>query len=89
MAAARPARFGAGDMVKVRVGSPPTHFRTPEYIQGKTGVVVIHYGDFRNPESLAHGGEKGVGIANSPVNPVSRRAYCSNCCPRISRRTEI
>ncbi len=64
MAAARPVRFGAGDRVKVRVGAPPTHFRTPEYIQGKTGMVVTHYGEFRNPESLAHGGN---GLPKKPL----------------------
>ena len=52
-----PARFSKGERVKVRTGTPPTHFRTPEYIQGKTGVIVALYGKFRNPESLAHGGD--------------------------------
>ncbi len=55
--AASPGRFSAGDRVEVRVGSPTTHFRTPWYIQGKAGVVVAAYGAFRNPESLAHGGD--------------------------------
>ena len=43
------ARFGNGERVKVRVGTPPTHFRTPEYVQGKTGVVVELYCSFHNP----------------------------------------
>ena len=64
MAAARPVRFRIGDQVKVRVGSAPTHFRTPEYIQGKTGMVVTHYGEFRSPESLAHGGD---GLPTRPL----------------------
>ena len=64
--AARPTRFRAGDRVTVRVGSPPTHFRTPEYVQGKTGVVVALYGEFQNPESLAHGGD------GSPKQPLYR-----------------
>ena len=55
--ASTPPRFSAGDRIRVRVGSPPHHFRTPEYIQGKPGVVVALYGAFRNPESLAHGGD--------------------------------
>ena len=55
-AASNCSRFRTGDRVKVRVGSPPTHFRTPEYVQGKSGEVVALYGDFPNPESLAHGG---------------------------------
>lgn len=50
------ARYQPGDQVRVRIGSPPGHFRTPVYIQGKTGRVVAVYGRFRNPESLAHGG---------------------------------
>jgi nitrile hydratase len=43
--------------VCVRVGSPPGHFRTPSYIQGKTGTVATVHGEFRNPESLAYGGD--------------------------------
>ena len=48
--------FRTGDRVRVRVDSPPHHFRTPTYIQGKTGRVVTLFGAFPNPESLAHGG---------------------------------
>jgi nitrile hydratase len=44
-------------MVRVRSGSPPGHFRTPAYIQGKTGVIAAVHGAFRNPESLAYGGD--------------------------------
>jgi nitrile hydratase subunit beta len=51
------AKFQPGDRVRVRVGSPPGHFRTPAYIQGKTGVVAAVHGAFRNPESLAYGGD--------------------------------
>ena len=61
-----PARFGTGELVKVRVGTPSTHFRTPEYIQGKTGIVVALYGSFRNPESLGHGGD------GLPMQPLYR-----------------
>jgi len=50
------AKFKPGDKVRVRVGSPPGHFRTPAYIQGKTGLVAAVHGAFRNPESLAYGG---------------------------------
>jgi nitrile hydratase len=49
------AKFKPGDDVRVRVGTPPGHFRTPTYIQGKTGSVVAVHGAFRNPESLAYG----------------------------------
>lgn len=51
------AKFKPGDKVRVRVGSPPGHFRTPAYIQGKTGVIEAIHGAFRNPETLAYGGE--------------------------------
>src|SRR5215510_16007730 len=51
------AKFQPGDTVRIRVGSPPGHFRTPAYVQGKTGVVEALHGAFPNPESLAHGGD--------------------------------
>jgi nitrile hydratase beta subunit-like protein len=51
------AKFKPGDQVRVRVGSPPGHFRTPAYVQGKIGVIEVLHGAFPNPESLAHGGD--------------------------------
>lgn len=51
------AKFKPGDRVRIRVGSPPGHFRTPAYVQGKIGLVERVHGAFRNPESLAHGGD--------------------------------
>ena len=51
------ARFKPGDRVRVRVGAPPGHIRTPAYIQGKIGAVEAIHGEFRNPESLAYGGD--------------------------------
>ena len=59
-----PVKFQARDRVRVRVGSPPGHFRTPAYIQGKTGRVVALCGVFPNPESLAHGG---TGLPKQPL----------------------
>ena len=56
MAASGNAGFRPGDRVRVRVDSPPGHYRTPRYIQGKTGMVAALCGAFRNPESLAYGG---------------------------------
>jgi len=50
-------KFKPGDRVRIRVGSPPGHFRTPTYIQGKIGTIWTLYGAFRNPESLAYGGD--------------------------------
>lgn len=49
------AKYKAGDRVRVLVGNPPGHYRTPEYIQGKAGTVVRVFGAFRNPELLAQG----------------------------------
>jgi hypothetical protein len=49
--------FQPGDKVRIRVSSPPGHFRTPEYIQGKVGVIEAIHGAYRNPETLAHGGD--------------------------------
>ena len=51
------AKFKSGDKVRIRVGSPPGHFRTPMYIQGKIGSIAAVQGAFRNPESLAYGGD--------------------------------
>jgi len=51
------AKFKPGDRVRIRVGSPPGHFRTPGYVQGKIGSVARIHGEFHNPESLAHGGD--------------------------------
>jgi hypothetical protein len=49
-------RYRVGDRVRVRAGAPPGHFRTPHYVQGKLGRVTALCGTFRNPESLAYGG---------------------------------
>jgi nitrile hydratase subunit beta len=51
------AKFKPGDTVRIRVGSPPGHFRTPVYVQGKAGIVEALHGAFHNPESLARGGD--------------------------------
>ena len=57
MADANSVQFRVGDRVRVKSGCPPWHFRTPRYIQNHTGRVVSICGIFRNPESLAHGGD--------------------------------
>lgn len=49
------AKYKPGDRVRVRVDDPPGHYRTPGYIQGKSGKVERVYGAFRNPELLAQG----------------------------------
>lgn len=60
-------RYQQGDRVRVRTGSPPGHFRTPAYIQGKAGRVAGVHGRFRNPESLARGDS---GLPEQPLYQV-------------------
>lgn len=57
-------KFKPGDKVRIREGSPPHHFRTPSYIQGKVGAIAAVHGAFRNPETLAHGGD---GLPQQPL----------------------
>jgi nitrile hydratase len=57
-------KYRPGDEVRVRTGSPPGHFRTPQYIQGKVGRVEALCGVFKNPESLACGG---TGLPQQPL----------------------
>ncbi len=49
------ARYAEGASVRVRCGSMSGHYRTPAYVQGKTGTVERLHGDFPNPESRAYG----------------------------------
>lgn len=51
---AHPARFVAGDSVRVRRADPPGHLRTPWYIRGHVGTVERLCGSFPNPEELAY-----------------------------------
>ncbi len=67
MASNPTARFQLGDQVRIRVGTPPTHFRTPEYVQGKQGKIQAMCGVFKNPESLAYGGD---GLPAQPLYTV-------------------
>ena len=67
MAGEAAARFKVGDHVRIRVGVPPTHFRTPEYVQGKQGKIDTLWGAFPNPESLAYGGD---GLPAQPLYQV-------------------
>jgi len=53
----RSSKFKPGDRVRVRTDDSPGHIRTPWYIRGKTGWIERMYGEFLNPESLAHGGD--------------------------------
>lgn len=58
------AKYKPGDRVRVRAGAPPGHARTPGYIRGKIGRVESLHGAFRNPESLAYGGQ---GLPRQPL----------------------
>jgi nitrile hydratase subunit beta len=51
---ALPARFLAGDRVRVMKAFPPGHVRTPYYCRGKVGLIERLCGRFPNPEELAY-----------------------------------
>lgn len=57
-------RYLPGDRVRVRADDPSGHVRTPRYVRGKTGWVERVHGEFRNPESLAYGGD---GLPERPL----------------------
>ena len=59
-----------GAPVRVRADTPPGHVRTPWYVRGKTGWIERVHGDFRNPESLAYGGD---GLPREPLYMVGFR----------------
>lgn len=61
------ARFRPGDRVWVRDEERPGHIRTPHYIRGRTGLIEAVHGTFRNPESLAYGGD---GLPKRPLYSV-------------------
>ena len=48
------APFGAGLRVRVKTGEPAGHCRTPHYLRGKCGVIVLELGVFRDPEKCAY-----------------------------------
>ena len=64
--AAEPVRYANGARVRIRVDAPAHHYRTPAYIQGRSGVVAALCGVYPNPESLAHGGD------GQPAQPLYR-----------------
>ena len=55
--AAGAARFAVGDRVCIAARGVTHHVRTPAYVQGRCGRVERVLGCFRNPETLAHGGD--------------------------------
>jgi nitrile hydratase subunit beta len=50
-------RFAPGDPVRVRDVRFAGHTRCPDYVRGRTGVIVRASGEFPVPEVLAHRGE--------------------------------
>jgi hypothetical protein len=69
---ALPARFAAGDAVRVRLAWPPGHIRTPAYIRGQCGVVERVCGAFPNPEELAF---RRPGLPKQPLYRVRFRQH--------------
>lgn len=63
-------KFSPGQKVKVKTGQPQGHVRTPTYVRGKQGWVERVHGEFRNPESLAYGGD---GLPREPLYMVGFR----------------
>jgi hypothetical protein len=63
-------KFNPGDRVRVQTRSPSTHARTPAYVKGKQGWIERVQGEFRNPESLAYGGD---GLPPQPLYMVGFR----------------
>ncbi len=49
------SRFAVGQRVRVAEAQPPGHVRTPQFLRGRDGVVLRHFGAFPNPERLAYG----------------------------------
>ncbi len=48
-------RLKIGARVRVANAFPPGHVRTPQYLRGREGIVIRHFGAFPNPERLAYG----------------------------------
>jgi nitrile hydratase len=63
-------KFRPGDRVRVRTFDGPGHVRTPAYVRGRDGWVERIHGEFRNPESLAYGGD---GLPRLPLYMVGFR----------------
>ncbi len=48
--------IASGEAVRVLEMEKEGHVRTPDYVKGKTGQVASILGTFKDPESLADGG---------------------------------
>lgn len=49
------AGWSIGDVVLIRSTQCTTHYRTPNYIKGKRGVIVRSCGRHGDPEQIAYG----------------------------------
>jgi len=54
----RAAQFSAGDVVIVKADAPRGHTRAPEYVRGKRGTIIGHYGAHIYADEHARSGEK-------------------------------
>lgn len=63
-------KFRPGDRVRVQTRDAAGHVRTPAYVRGKQGWIERVQGEFRNPESLAYGGD---GLPRQPLYMVGFR----------------
>jgi nitrile hydratase len=55
-----PSLLKKGDTVRVAVKFPIGHYRTPTYVRGKEGVIVMNLGLYINPEQEAFGKNAGA-----------------------------
>jgi len=66
-------KYRPGDQVRVLgvdKADKAGHVRTPGYVRGKRGWIERFQGEFRNPESLAYGGD---GLPRQPLYMVGFR----------------
>jgi nitrile hydratase len=63
-------KFKPGETVRVQTYAAEGHVRTPAYVRGKQGWIERIQGEFRNPESLAYGGD---GLPREPLYMVGFR----------------
>jgi nitrile hydratase len=56
--------YAPGTRVRVRELEVRGHMRTPGYVKGKVGRVAHVHGAYRNPETLAYGGD---GLPERPL----------------------
>lgn len=66
MADMQTPQYSVGNEVTVIQLGKPGHIRTPDYVLGKTGVVIQFCGYFLNPEDLS------VGRTSGPMVPLYR-----------------